>query len=79
MVIRNRVGEKSKSSQVELALRAVESNYSSSDITVDDFDPSPTALGLDGAEESEMCPNGRCAAALDACIICGSRLCDDCA
>ena len=77
MVIRNRVREKSKSCQVEMAVRAVESNYSSSDITVDDFDPSPIALGLDGAEESEMCANGRCAAALDACTICGSRLCDE--
>ena len=73
MVIRNRVREKSKSCQVEMAVRAVESNYSSSDIAVDGVDPSPTSLDLDEAEE---CSDGRCAPEVEACILCGSRLCD---
>jgi len=79
MVIRNRVREKSNSTQVEMAVMAVEINYSSSDSTVDDFDPSPIFLGLDSFDEAEGCSNSRSAPGVEACIICGSPLCDDCA
>jgi hypothetical protein len=76
MVIRNRAREKSKGCQVEMAVRAVETNYSSSDIAVDGIDPSPTSLDIGDFDEAEECSDGRCAPEVEACILCGSRLCD---
>ena len=55
-------------------MRAVEANYSSPDLPMGGFDPSPTALGLDDAEEAEICSNPHCCRpAVDACIICGEQ------
>jgi hypothetical protein len=47
------------------------------DMPIGGFDPSPIALGLDDGY-AEMCASGRSTCtAVDECIICGSRLCDD--
>jgi hypothetical protein len=74
MVIRNQPRKKPKNYRVQMAVRAIEVNYSASEPPMGGFDPSPTALGLDDAGETETCSNPHCCRpAVDACIICGQQ------
>jgi hypothetical protein len=79
MELRNQQHKKPKTCPVQLALAAVEHDGSVMDLPIEGFDPSPTALDLDDADENGIClePRRSCPAA-DACIICGQPLCDDC-
>jgi hypothetical protein len=66
-------------SMAEMAVGALEPQANPLDMPMARFDPSPTSLGLDDAEESEMCSNSRCSCrAVDECIICGQSLCGEC-
>jgi hypothetical protein len=57
-----------------MAVLAVEASYSASEPPMRGFDPSPTALDLDDAGETETCSNRHCRRpAVDACIICGQQ------
>jgi hypothetical protein len=80
MIIRNRPRKKPKYFQVEMAVRAVEANYSASEPAMGGFDPSPIALDLDYREEAETCPNPRrTRPAQGMCSECGQPLHGDCA
>ncbi len=80
MAIRNPPRKKPNSCRVEMAVRAVETNYSPSDLPMGGFDPSPIALGLDDGYESEMCSKPRCTPpAQGTCGECGQPVCGGCA
>ena len=79
MAIRNPRRKKPKICPVQLAVAAVEHDGGVMDLPVEGFDPSPTALDLDDADENGICsePRRSCPT-VDACIICGQPVCDDC-
>ena len=80
MAITNSRRKMPKICPVQLAVAAVEHDGSVMELPVEGFDPSPTALSLDDAGVVESCLGlGLSCPRVDACIICGSRLCDDCA
>ena len=65
---------------LELALMAIEPNANPLDADMSGVGTDPTDLGLDDAEEAEICSKPRRSRpAADACIICGQPQCDDCA
>jgi len=77
MAVRNRQHKKLAERTVDLAVAAVIGPPNVMDMPIGGFDPSPIALGLDDGY-AEMCASGRSTCtAVDECIICGSRLCDD--
>ena len=55
MAIRNPRRKKPKTCQVKLAVAAVEHDGSVLDMPVEGFDPSPTVLDLDEADENGIC------------------------
>jgi hypothetical protein len=62
---------------VELAVLAVAGDSAVVDMSMVDFDPSPTALDLPGQEDGQPC--SRCSSpAVHRCPECGLPLCDDC-
>ena len=74
MAVRNRQHKKLAERTVDLAVAAVIGPPNVMDMPIGGFDPSPTALGLDDAEEAEICSNPHCCRpAVDACIICGEQ------
>ena len=78
MALRNQQHKKPKTCPVELAVAAVEHDGSVMDLPVEGFDPSPTALDLDDADENGICSEPRRSRpAGDACIICGQPVCED--
>ena len=85
MALRNHQHKKPKPSPVQLAVAAVKQDGSVMNLSVEGFDPSPTALDLDldldldDADENGICSKPHCShRAVDACIICGQPLCGDC-
>jgi len=79
MALRNQQHKKPKICPVQMAVAAVEHDGSVMDLPVEGFDPSPTALDLDDADENGFCSEPRRSRrAVNECIICGSPLCEDC-
>lgn len=79
MELRNQQHKKPKPCPVLSAVAAVEHDGSVMDLPVEGFDPSPTALDLDDAEENGICSESRRSRpTVDACIICGHPVCEDC-
>jgi hypothetical protein len=64
-------------SAVELAVLAVAGDSDVMDMSMLDFDPSPTALDLPEQEGGQPCSRCGCPAE-DRCPECGSPLCEDC-
>ena len=80
MVIRNRPCKKPINFRVEMAVKAVESNYSSPDLPMGGFDPSPLALGLSDSDEAAIFSKPRVTPPSQRkCSECGQPLCGDCA
>ena len=79
MALRNRQRKKPRICPVQMAVAAVVHDGGVLDLPVEGFDPSPSALDLDDADENGICsePRRSCPAG-DACIICGQPFCDDC-
>src|ERR1019366_7844921 len=79
MAIRSSRPKRPKPCPVGWAVAAVEHDGSVMDLPVEGFDPSPTALDLDDADENGICSEPRRSCPMvDACIICGQPPCDDC-
>jgi len=79
MAIRNPQPRKPEESVVDMAIAALDGSVHPLDLDVRDLDPSPTALGLDGGDEPEACPNPRSGDGVKACIVCGQPPCEHCA
>lgn len=59
---------------VEMAVNAVTGDSDVMEMPMKGFDPDPTALDLDDADKSEVCPNPpHSQPAEDGCVICGLR------
>jgi hypothetical protein len=63
---------------VDLALAALDGNPNPLDMDTRDIDPDPTSLDMPEEKCQTMRSPHRSHTAADACIVCGSPLCEDC-
>ena len=80
MVVKIPYFKKLEERRIEMAVRAIEANYSPPELPMGGFDPSPLALGLSDSDEAAIFSKPRCPPPTQGkCSECGQSLCGDCA